>query len=56
DSDEENYYVLNTGTHKFHLPSCDSVRDMKEKNKAISEESREAIISQGYEPCGNCKP
>ena len=55
-SDEEDYYVLNTNTHKFHLPSCDSVRDMKEKNKAVSHDSREDIIGQGYEPCSNCKP
>ena len=25
-------YVLNTNTHKFHLPACPSVTDMKPKN------------------------
>ena len=53
---QEDYYVLNTNTQKFHLPSCDSVKDMKEKNKTISHDSRETIMGQGYEPCGNCKP
>ena len=52
----EDSYVLNTNTHKFHRPSCDSVADMKDKNKIISENSREEIIRDGYEPCGRCKP
>ncbi len=49
-------YVLNTNTHKFHRPSCDSVADMKDKNKVVTEESRNEIIRKGYEPCGRCKP
>lgn len=54
---QEGTYVLNTNTHRlFHHPSCDSVVDMKEKNKIISTESREKIIEEGYQPCGRCKP
>ena len=49
-------YILNTNTHRFHHPSCDSVNDMKEKNKETSTESREKLIEEGYQPCGNCKP
>lgn len=49
-------YILNTNTHKFHRPSCSSVSQMKEKNKKISNESRENIIEQGYEPCKKCNP
>ncbi len=49
-------YVLNTNTHKFHYPECDSVKDMKEKNKKFVTSTREDIISQGYEPCQRCKP
>ena len=56
DRNEENTYVLNTNTHKFHRPSCDSVTDMKDKNKMITEESRDEIIRKGYEPCGRCNP
>ena len=49
-------YVLNTNTKKFHYPYCSSVLDMKEKNKKVSTESRESIISKGYKPCGRCNP
>ena len=49
-------YVLNTNTHKFHYPECDSVKDMKEKNKKFVTSTREDVISQGYEPCQRCKP
>lgn len=49
-------YVLNTNTKKFHLPTCDSVREMKEKNKKEVEENREEIIMDGYSPCGRCNP
>ena len=54
--DSEYNYVLNTNTHKFHLPSCSSVDDMKDKNKILSKDSREEIIQQGYAPCGRCRP
>ena len=49
-------YVLNTNTHKFHVPGCSSVSQMKEKNKRTVEDSRDSIISQGYEPCKRCNP
>lgn len=49
-------YVLNTNTKKFHLPTCDSVSEMKEKNKKEVEGSREDIIKDGYSPCGRCNP
>ena len=53
---EEDHYVLNINTHKFHRPGCESVTDMKEKNKKISEEDREALIREGYSPCNRCQP
>ena len=49
-------YVLNTNTKKFHLPSCSSVDDMKEKNKKEVSCSREEVIKMGYEPCKRCNP
>ena len=49
-------YVLNTNTGKFHYPSCSSVEDMKEKNRADFHGTREELIEQGYSPCGRCKP
>ncbi len=49
-------YVLNTNTHKFHTPSCSSVKKMKDKNKKVVSESRDQIISEGYAPCKVCHP
>lgn len=49
-------YILNRNTHKFHLPDCDSVADMKEKNKVHFAGDREEAVSQGYEPCKRCNP
>lgn len=49
-------YVLNTNTKKFHLPSCSSVSDMKEKNKKEVSCSREEVINMGYDPCKRCNP
>lgn len=49
-------YVLNTNTKKFHLPSCSSVKDMKDKNKHEVTCSRDEIIDMGYVPCKRCEP
>lgn len=49
-------YILNTSSKKIHYPSCSSVSKMKEKNKKATSESKDSLISQGYSPCGNCKP
>ena len=49
-------YVLNTNTKKFHLPSCSSVKDMKDKNKQEVTCSRDEVIDMGYVPCKRCEP
>lgn len=48
-------YVLNTNSMKIHYHDCSSVDDMKEENKAFTNDY-EAAIAQGYKPCGRCKP
>lgn len=53
---EQTTYILNTSSRKFHLPDCPSVSSMKEANKSTYTGSREDLIQQGYEPCGQCKP
>lgn len=53
---QEMTYVLNTNTGKFHYPECNSVDRMSEKNKQTVTATRDEIIAQGYEPCGNCNP
>lgn len=49
-------YILNLNTHKFHYPDCGSVKQTSEANKGTYTGSREDLIEQGYEPCGNCNP
>ena len=49
-------YVVNKNSKKFHNPTCDSVKDMKEKNKMYYEGTRDELIQQGYDPCKRCNP
>ena len=49
-------YVLNTNTHKFHVPSCPSVQEIKKKNRKDFYGTREEAIAAGYDPCGRCHP
>lgn len=49
-------YVLNTNNKKFHKPDCNSVKQMSEKNREDYTGTRETLIAQEYEPCGQCKP
>ena len=48
-------YVLNTGTKRIHYKSCSSVKTIKSKNYAETNDY-DAAIAEGYKPCGNCKP
>ena len=52
----EYYWILNTNTKKVHKPTCNSVKQMKEKNKKESNLSPEELKEKGYEPCKNCNP
>ncbi len=49
-------YVLNVSSRKFHLPTCSGATGMKAENREESTASRSALIEQGYQPCGTCKP
>lgn len=48
-------YVLNTNTKKIHYESCSSVDQIKDKNKAYTDDY-DGAIAQGYKPCGRCNP
>lgn len=48
-------YIGNRNTKKFHSPSCDSVREMKESNR-VEFSGQEEAIEAGYKPCGRCNP
>ena len=55
-SGEQHTYVLNTGSKKFHEPSCSGANSMKAENRQDYSGTRELLIAQGFEPCGQCKP
>ena len=49
-------YILNTRSMKFHDPGCSGAADIKTENRQLYTGSREALIAQGYSPCGQCQP
>ena len=55
-SEDNMTYILNVNTHKFHKPTCSSVKKMKDSNKIETKDSRDVLIQQGYLPCKNCNP
>lgn len=48
-------YIGNRNSMKFHHYYCDSVKDMKDKNKVYFK-TREEAIDEGYVPCKRCNP
>ncbi len=50
------HYVINTGSKKFHDPSCPNISDIKEGNRSDFTCTRDAITKQGYIPCNGCRP
>lgn len=53
---QEKTYVLNTNTHKFHNPSCSSLKQMNDSNRQDYTGTRDDLIAMGYEPCKKCNP
>lgn len=51
-------YVLNTNSMKFHYPTCDSVKDMKRKNRLDLTYTREVLLEEypNAVPCKRCNP
>ncbi len=52
----EETYVLNVNSHRFHRPDCSGVASISHNNRRDHTGTREALIAQGYTPCGSCKP
>jgi len=52
-SEDEDYYIGNTNSMKFHRPSCSGLP--AEANRVLFD-TRGAAVSAGYDPCGRCKP
>ena len=53
---QEESYVLNTSSKKFHRPDCSGVDSMSPENRQDYTGTRQSLIDQGYSPCGTCKP
>lgn len=51
---EDNVYILNTNSKKYHRTDCGSIKSIK--NKEEYNGSADELKSMGYSPCGNCKP
>ena len=49
-------YVLNTSSKKFHNVDCSGAASISEGNKKEYTGTRQALIDDGYTPCGICKP
>lgn len=53
---DENHYIVNRKSGKFHYPSCNGVQSMNQNNKIDFYGTREEAIAEGYTPCGMCDP
>ena len=49
-------YILNIKSKKFHYPDKSCSESIKEENRKEYNGTREELISDGYAPCGTCKP
>ena len=49
-------YVLNTNTKKFHIPSCSSVKTIKDTNYAEYTGTAAEVEAMGYVGCKKCNP
>lgn len=55
-AEQEESYVLNTSSKKFHRPDCSGVEGMNPANRQDYTGTRQSLLDQGYSPCGTCKP
>lgn len=53
---QSRHYVLNTNSMKFHDPDCPSTKRISDKNRKDYQGTRDELLDQGYDPCGNCDP
>jgi DNA-entry nuclease len=53
---EQETFVLNINSKKFHNPECSGAKDMKAENRQDYTGTRDLLVAQGYQPCGVCKP
>ena len=49
-------YILNKNTKVFHDPQCRYASNIDAANKETVWQTRDELISAGYDPCGVCEP
>ncbi len=49
-------FIANKNSKIFHIPDCQSVDSIKEKNKKYLTCTRDEAINKNFTPCGSCKP
>ena len=49
-------YILNTNSKKIHLLTCDSIKDISNKNKDEYTGSIDELLKRGYSICDSCNP
>lgn len=53
---QQNTYVLNTGSRKFHTEDCPQAATISQNNRQETTTTRDMLVNQGFEPAGCCKP
>ena len=53
---EQNTYILNTSSMKFHLEGCSGATSISDGNREARTCTRDELMFLGYAPCGSCKP
>ncbi len=53
---EDDSYILNTGTRKFHTADCSQGQSIKEENREDYTGSREELLDRGYTAAKCCDP
>lgn len=53
---QEQTYILNTASMKFHDPDCSGASAIGEENREERKCTREELVFLGYAPCGSCDP
>jgi hypothetical protein len=49
-------YILNTSSHKIHVPSCFYVEKIEQGSRIETVDTLEELHLQGYTDCKNCTP
>lgn len=52
---DEDFYLANARTLRFHRPSCHLAREIAPANRLRIESKKDAYL-QGFSPCRTCKP